>query len=141
MIAFGANSLQEYLSSHSLRELFIDELGWDQAGGDLALALDGDDYLFAIVAAKRGFVCLSCPVHRTVLANRGLLRQLQRLISRQYHEHIVVYYCDEPAKQVWQWATLREDGKRHRHREHPFFSSQAPTGLLKRLEQLRFSLE
>jgi len=141
MIAAGAQSIERFLSGHRLRGLFIDELGWDHASADFELSLDDEHFCFEALASKRGFMAIECQVHRTVLANRGLLRHLQRLVSRRYHEHIVVFYCDEPGKQVWQWSTIREDGKRLRHREHPFFSSKPPAALLSRLQLLRFTLD
>lgn len=141
MIAVGASSIQHFLREHALRELFVDELGWDHVASEFELSFDAELFRFSALASKRGFMVLSCHVHRTVVANRGLLRQLQRLLTRRYHEHIVVFYSDEPAKQVWQWSTIREDGKRLRHREHPFFSAEPPPALLSRLELLRFTLD
>ncbi len=141
MIAVGARSIQRFLCDHALRELFIDELGWDHVSAEFELSLEDEVFRFETLASKRGFMALACEVHRTVVANRGLLRHLQRLLSRRYHEHIVIFYSDEPAKQVWQWSTIREDGKRLRHREHPFFSAEPPAALLSRLKLLRFTLD
>ena len=137
----GGRSIKDYLRDHALRELFIDELGWDRVTVKFDLTLEAELFTFEALASKRGLMALSCAVHRTILANRHLLRQLQRLLSRRYHEHVVVFHCDEPAKQVWQWATMREDGRRLRHREHPFFSADPPAALLSRLQQLRFTLD
>ncbi len=141
MIAVGAQSLAERLSCHHLRELFIENLGWDRTSTKFSLSVDDDEFAFVALATKRGFMALECRVHRTVLANRGLLRHLQRLLSRRFHEHLVVFCSDEPAKQVWQWSTVREDGQRLRHREHPFFSADPPAAMLARLKLLQFTFE
>jgi len=141
MITVGVRSIRKHLRDHALRELFIDELGWDRVAVQFEMSLETEVFSFEALASKRGLMALSCSVHRTILANRGLLRQLQRLLSRRYHEHVVIFHSDEPAKQVWQWSTIREDGKHLRHREHPFFSADPPETLLIRLQQLRFTLD
>jgi RNA polymerase sigma factor (sigma-70 family) len=53
----------------------------------------------------------------------------------------LIYSCDKPPKQVWQWAVRTLDGRRLQHREHPFFSGSPPAPLLDRLWALRFSLD
>ncbi len=119
----------------------MEELGWDRARAEFQLDFEGETYRFELFAEKRAFAILRCLVHRTVIANRGLLRRLQQIVARRHHEHILVFYCEEPQKQVWQWSTVRPDGKRRRHREHPFFSSEPPTGVLSRLAKIRFTLD
>ncbi len=88
MIAVGARSIQRFLCDHALRELFIDELGWDHVSAEFELSLEDEVFRFETLASKRGFMALACEVHRTVVANRGLLRHLQRLLrfflSRMY---------------------------------------------------------
>jgi len=133
--------LQELIHAHRFEELFIEGLGWDRATGDKEIDLDGQRFEFRVIAQKRGFAILECMTHRTILAHRGLLRKLQRELIRSYHEHIVVYACEEPRKQVWQWAVHTLDSRKVRHREHPFFSDDPPSPFLKRLARLEFSLE
>jgi hypothetical protein len=86
-------------------------------------------------------VILHGQADHATLYNRGRLRTLQRKLAAHVHEHVVIYSCDIPRKQVWQWAVRVENGRRLRHREHPFFSESPPPGLLKRLKQLRFTLD
>ena len=93
------------------------------------------------VAQKRGLTVFVCPTHRTILANRHLLRDIQRQLRRSHHEHILIYSCETPRKQVWQWATTMADGRRILHHEHPFFSSDPPKRLLERIELLSVSFE
>ncbi|MEZ6081633.1 MAG: hypothetical protein R3C56_39975 [Pirellulaceae bacterium] len=70
-----------------------------------------------------------------------MLRRVQKQLIRQHHEHIIVYHSDEPLKQVWQWAIHQDDGRKVRHREHPFLSCSPPEPLLERLANLRFTLD
>lgn len=133
--------LRGKLGAHDFRALFIELLGWDHVHGGAAVTVDGTSYRFEWVAEKRGFVAIICQTDRYTLFNRQRLRVLQRELVKIAHEHIVIYICDEIRKQVWQWAAHRPDGRRLRHREHPFFSSTPPEPLVQRLQGLRFTIE
>ena len=130
-----------YLAEHRFAELFRDELGWDRASGTTSMSIEERPLCFEAIAQKRGLQVLQCIAGRRVLLNKGLLRQAQRQIARSIHEHIVIYACNEPPKQVWQWSVRLPDGRRLRHREHPFFSSAPPGSFVTRLGSLRFSLD
>ncbi|MHB8897345.1 MAG: sigma-70 family RNA polymerase sigma factor [Thermoguttaceae bacterium] len=132
--------LEPYLAEHQFQELFIEALGWDRAAGSLELLVDRERFRLSIIAQKRGLQVLHAPTENLTLIDRGLLRRIQRKLARLIHEHLVIYSCESPRKQVWQWAVRLGDGQRLRHREHPFFSSSPPPGLVARLEQLRFNL-
>jgi RNA polymerase sigma factor (sigma-70 family) len=124
------------LAEHAFEHLFIECLGWDHLRGTTTATWKDTALQLTAIAHKRGFTVLHCSTHRTVLANRRLLREIQRQIRRTYHEHILIYTCETPRKQVWQWATTLPDGRRILHREHPFFSNEPPARLLERIEGL-----
>jgi RNA polymerase sigma factor (sigma-70 family) len=129
------------LAEHAFEHLFMECLGWDRISRTI-IVTHGDVTLnLTAVAQKRGLMVFVCHTHRTVLANRHLLRCIQRQLRRSHHEHILIYYCETPRKQVWQWATTLADGRRILHREHPFFSNDPPKRLVERIERLSFSFE
>lgn len=130
-----------HLESHEFRKLFLDEFGWDRAGGRESTAIGDREFVLDMVAQKRGFLVISCQVHRTVLVNRTLLRAMQAQVIRRHHEHIMVCFSVEPRKQVWQWAIHLPDGRKLRHREHPFFSDSAPDAFVERLQRLEFTFD
>ena len=133
--------IMPYLAEHAFQDLFIESLGWDRSAGTLTVEVRGGQFSFYSIAQKRGFQILHCPVNRVVLFNRTLLRRLQKQISKAIHEHIILYSSELPKKQVWQWAIRLPDGRRWRHREHPFFSESPPFALVNRIQSLGFSLE
>jgi RNA polymerase sigma factor (sigma-70 family) len=133
--------IETALAAHAFEHLFIECLGRDRLRATTAIANNGTTLNLTSVAQKRGFTVFHCPAHRTVLANRRLLRDVQRQLRRSHHEHILIYSCDTPRKQVWQWATALADGRGILHREHPFFSSDPPKRLVERLEGLTVSLQ
>lgn len=133
--------IAHYLAEHRFQELFLEELGWDRAAGRIELSVDGRVWDLQKVAQKRGIQVLHGQTDRPTLRNRARLRRLQQKLAGLIHEHVVIYSCDGPRRQVWQWAVRRDDGRRLRHREHPFFSHSPPSRLLHRLNGLRFTLD
>ncbi len=129
-----------HLGAHEFRTLFVERLGWDRAQGLTAATADGVEFWFDTIAHKRGFQVFHCRADRYTMLNRSRLRTLQRQLLRVAHEHIVIFSCEEPRKQVWEWAVHLPGGRRVRHREHPFFSSSPPEDLVARLGILRFTL-
>jgi len=134
------DAVAAHLVRHDFKALFVEVLGWDHATAEHRFEADGLSFTFRLIAHKRGFQILVCETDRYTLFNRRRLRTLQRQLLKFAHEHIVIYSCDEPRKQVWQWAVHLPDGHRLRHREHPFFSRSPPDALASRLTGLRFTL-
>ncbi len=135
------NGISTAIAEHSFEHLFIEYLGWDSASTTINIELDDSCFHLMTVAQKRGIAIFNCQAHRTVLANRALLRAVQKQLRRTHHEHILIFTCETPRKQVWQWATISVDGRRIQHREHPFFSDSPPKRLLERLERLAVGME
>jgi len=135
------DAVAAHLVRHDFKALFVEVLGWDHAAAEHRFEADGLTFVFRLIAHKRGFQILVCETDRYTLFNRSRLRELERQVFRLAHEHIVIYTCNEPRKQVWQWAIHMPDGRRLRHREHPFFSESPPTTLASRLNGLRFTLD
>ncbi|MGQ9822768.1 MAG: sigma-70 family RNA polymerase sigma factor [Thermogutta sp.] len=135
------HALAPYLAEHRFKDLFIEILGWDRANGTLEVVADGRAFQLSLVAQKRGLQVLHGSTDNLTLINRGRLRRLQQKVSASIHEHVLICSSESPRKQVWQWAVRLSDGRRFRHREHPFFSVSPPPRLLSRLERLRFTLE
>ncbi len=135
------DSVETALLGHAFDELFVEHLGWDRVKAAVSLECRGTSFVLSAVAHKRGFTVFSCLTHRTVVADRHFLRDIQRQLRKTYHEHIIVFHCDAPPKQVWAWAFAADDKRAVEHREHPFFSDQPPPLLLQRLHGLAFRLE
>ena len=135
------NPLADCLRDHRFAKLFLANLGWDRLSGTRTLVVEGRSLTFRTMAHKRGLQVFWCQTDRAVLCNRGLLREFQKLLTRVSHQHIVLFSCEEPRKQVWQWVIRLSNGRKVRHREPPFCSAAPPPALLERLAQLRFTLK
>lgn len=132
--------IHDRLARHAFEDLFIDRLGWDSSAGSHVVRQKQHTFVFERVAQKRGFQVFHCEVDRPTLVDRGMLRSAQKQLTRNFHEHIAIYSTNEPPKQVWQWSVRTPDGRRHRHREHPFFSATPPDAFVERISTLAFSL-
>jgi len=130
----------DYLRDHRFKALFTELLGWEHASGSIRVSAGGRDFEFASIAHKRGLLVLHSSTASLALVNRSLLRKVQRIVARTCHENILIFSCDQPRKQVWQWAIRFPDGRKLRHREHQFFSNSPPELFLQRLAGLRFTL-
>lgn len=135
------DQLAAHLATHDFGALFIETMGWDHANAAADIAVDGQRFRLDVIAQKRGFQVFHAEADKYTLFNRRRLRSIQRELLKRAHEHIVIYSCGDPRKQVWQWAVRLPDGRRLRHREHPFFSASPPEPLIGRLHNLRFSLQ
>lgn len=124
------------LSNHAFEHLFIECLGWDRLRNEVTLETPHGAAALTVVAQKRGFPVFIASAHRTQLADRRFLRDVQKRLRKLHHEHILIQFCETPRKQVWQWAATLDDGRRILHREHPFFSGSPPPRLLERLRGL-----
>ncbi len=133
-------NIEHYLAQHDFETLFIENLGWDRFRSTVVIDVRDRSCTLQAVAQKRGFVVFACQTERALLADRQLLRELQRKLSKSYHEHILIHFCELPRKQVWQWVIRAADTKQLCHREHPFFSNRPPPNLIERIQKLNISL-
>ena len=130
--------IADALRNQHLAHLFLESLGWDRAPNSVVIEVEGRTWEFKTIVQKCGLQVLWCRTDRPVLMNRALLRSIQQKVIKLVYEHILILSCEEPRKQVWLWTVRHADGRRVRHREHPFFSVDPPNALLNRLAGLRF---
>ena len=131
----------DYLREHQFQPMFTELLGWEHAAGTIRVSASDRHFTFTIIAHKRGLQVLHSSTDHLAIINRGLLRSVQRIVAKTCHEHILIFSCPQPRKQVWQWAIKMPDGRKLRHREHPFFSNSPPAPFLHRLSGLGFTLD
>ncbi|MGB8170910.1 MAG: hypothetical protein WCF18_25635 [Chthoniobacteraceae bacterium] len=121
--------------------LFTQELGWDRHKVTLPVSVGGHDFAVQAVAEKRGFVAYHCatPAGQKV-PDYPTRRRIEREVSRQTHEHIVVFTDAAQSTQVWQWVK-REPGKPTACREHTWHKGHSGEALLQKLDLLFVSLD
>lgn len=134
-------SIRDHLARHDFRPLFIEELGWDAASGELAIQAGGAAIALRRVSHKRGLQVFVCELGPEQLIDRKLLRTVESQVVHHAAEHVVIYYSERLGQQCWQWAATGPAGKRLRHREHPFTSRVPPENVVARIHALAIAFE
>ncbi len=134
-------SIRDHLARHDFRPLFIEELGWDAASGELVIQAGGASIALRRVSHKRGLQVFTCELAPEQLVDRKLLRTVESQVVHHAAEHVVIYYSERLGQQCWQWAATGPSGKRLRHREHPFTSRVPPENVVARIHALAVAFE
>jgi len=134
-------TVRDHLASHSFRNLFIEELGWDIASGDFVAIAGVTQHALRRIAHKRGVQAFTCELTSEQLTDRKLLRAIESQLSQQAVEHVAIYFCERLRQQCWQWAAVGPSGKRLRHREHPFTSRVPSDKVVARIQTLAIAFE
>ncbi len=128
------------LHTCDLKNLFVEELGWESCRQRLTLRAGERDHAFSGVAEKRGFTDWLCefpdghpPDHTTRL-------KLDRALAQTSFEHLIVFTTGDRARQSWMWVR-REPGRPLRARTHEYTRGQPGDSFLQKLQLLFVSLE
>ena len=137
---FNTISAKALLGQFSFAKLFVDELGWDQHGADLAVPISGTTYLLKAAAQKRGMVAWVCqaPAGKRI-PDRGTRKRIEHQVAKTTLEHLIIFTDTQRAEQIWCWAR-REAGKPVSVPEHFWYASSGNRGFLQKLEAIAFSL-
>ncbi len=129
--------LRRYITEFNFKQLFIEELGWDNASPTpLTVTVDGAPYTLRPVAEKRGIVLLSCPQ----IPPYAVRRQIDREVTKYHREHLIVFAAPDQAAQVWLWVR-REAGKPSAGRERHYYRGESGERVAQTLAGLAFALE
>jgi hypothetical protein len=129
------------LANGELRDLFVEEMGWDRYTATLRTTVGSETFELQALAEKRGMVAFRCltPKGRR-LPDSGTRRKIERQVAKSAHEHLVIFTDERSETQIWQWVK-RETGKPLALRDHTFHRSQPGDALLQKLEAIAFSIE
>ena len=134
------SEIREWLHAFGFSGLF-NELGWDHLRSDLFIDVDGTIYTLRGIAHKRGFQIFHCqPGPDGAIPDRSIRRRIDREVSKQAQEHLLVFTDERQTAQIWQWVR-REPGKLLQHHEHELRRGQSGEALAQRLRRLYFSIE
>lgn len=133
------DTIRDRLGQHAFEDLFIELLGWDPSVGRHIVTVQQHTFAFEQVAQKRGLQVFRCEVNHPTLVDQRLLQKAQKQLARKFREHIAIYSTGKPPRQVWQWTVRVADGRRLRHREHPFYSGEPPAAFVTQIENLQVS--
>ena len=134
--------IRHYLRDFNFKALFVEELGWDILNErPLTLHLEGATYVLRPLVEKRGVQVFVCdPDAEGKIPADGVLRKIEREVTRHAYEHVIIYVDADRQHQVWQWVK-REQSKRLASRLHRYHKGQSGELLAQKLERLAIGLD
>ncbi|MEO8118311.1 MAG: hypothetical protein ABI606_03180 [Rhodoferax sp.] len=133
---------QDHIKNFRFKELF-NELGWDlpQQQQPYSVAVGDDTWLLNVVAVKKGVQILHCqPDAAGALPDYATRQKIERIVTPDVREHLIVFTDAAKSTQVWQWVN-RTQGKTAQYREVHFRGGEAPELLTQKLSRLKFTLD
>ncbi len=124
------------LKGFDFKNLFREQLGWDNYTSQLDIPVDGATYRLTAIAEKRGFVAYVS----NAIPDRAIRLKIDRQVTKSVREHLVVYADQPNEQQVWHWVR-RDAGRPLASRDHRYDASKSGDPLIQKLETLAFGLE
>jgi hypothetical protein len=140
MTQLNPTNARRCLREFRFQDLFIDELGWDNAhAAELTIQIDDEAYRLQAVAQKRGMVVFvhwaadDIPPHNT-------RSQIERLVAKSHREHFLIFVDGARTAQKWLWVR-REPGQPLARRTIEYTPQQSGELLRQKLEAIAFSFD
>ena len=133
---------QEHLKQFRFKQLFND-LGWDLPAQQqpYPVAVGDDTWLLDVIAHKRSVQVLHCrPDAQGRLPDYATRQRIERKVTPDVREHLIVFTDAAQTVQVWQWVN-RAQGQTAQYREVTFRSGETPELLTQKLSRLKFTLD
>ena len=140
-MTIDVNRTRKNLKGFDLKNLFIEELGWNHCANQIDINLDGNSFRLLAVAEKHGMAVLICsPLSNGEIPDYAARRKIERQVAKSVHEHIIIYADVKKTTHIWQWVK-REAGKPTACREHTYHVNHPGDSLIQKLQTIAFSLE
>jgi hypothetical protein len=129
--------VREYLKDFAFKPLFIEALGWDRWSATLGSYAG---LTLTPIAEKSGFAVIQCMAPDGNIPSSGVRAQIDKHLSAQYEEHIVIFVDGVQQSSLWRWVK-KESGKRGKPKEHDYRRTQPGDSLIQRLAGIAFDFE
>lgn len=126
-----------YVKAFDLKNLFIQELGWDnpKLRQSVPLQVEADSYNILPIAEKAGMIAFN---HRGELPERKIRLKIYKETAKKFHELLIVFTDNGNTEQRWLWMR-REQGKPDAARESVYSKGQDGELLYQKLQALAFT--
>ena len=121
--------------------LFAEQLFWNRLPTTVTLEADGQTFVLVGIAEKSGVQIFLCPPMEDGLLPPYALRQkIERELTRQAREHLIIFVDAKKSTQIWQWVA-RAPGKPNSTREIEWRRGTSTEVLLEKLHLIAFRLD
>jgi len=138
----NTNRVRDCLKRFDFKTLFIEELGWNTCGNrPVDVQVDTQTFRLIPFAEQGGMVVYlgESPGDGNVPPS-NIRRAIETKITKQTHEHMIVFVDRDRTRSVWQWVR-RQRGKQTAAREHAYYRGQPGDSLLQKLAGIAFSID
>ena len=136
----SAPAIARHLERFEFTPLFLDQLGWNHLGVGTSTLVGEQAFELAPVAEKRGVQVLHCsPQPDGSLPPYALRQKIERALTREVREHLLIFSDESRSMQVWQWAD-RLPGRPTRYREIVWRRGQTGELLRQKLQAISFDI-
>ena len=132
-----SNRTRRHLNGFDFKNLFLEELLWDDLAGSSAVRIGEQAIPLERIAQKRGVQIFHCQLSE--LPDRPTRQKIERTLAKQAAEHLIIFSDTAHTVQVWQWVK-REPGQPDAYREHTYHVGQNDAALLERLKGIVFDI-
>ncbi len=132
----------EHLRQFRFKQLF-NELGWDQPAQQQPYSVTVGEEAFAldVVAHKKGVQILHCrPDAQGHVPVYAMRQKIERKITAEVREHLIVFADAAQTTQVWQWVS-RTPGRPSQYREVSYRAGDSAELLRQKLLTISFTLD
>ena len=134
--------VRECLRRFDFKSLFVEELGWNICKNPPTnIDVDANSFKLTPFAEQGGMlIYLGEPMEDGSIPPSNMRRVIETKITKQTHEHMIIFVDKERAKSVWQWVRRQQD-KQTASREHTYAKGQPGDSLLQKLAGIAFSID
>ena len=134
--------VRECLGRFDFNSLFVEELGWNICKNPpTGIEVDTNSFKLTPFAEQGGMVVyLGESMEDGNIPPSNMRRIIETKITKQTHEHMIIFVDKERTKSVWQWVR-RQRGKQTASREHTYAKGQPGDSLLQKLAGIAFSID
>jgi hypothetical protein len=138
----NSENIRKLLKEFDFAKVLVNELGWNiHRAQPLVVTIEDVSYTLNAVAEKCGMAVYACsPGPDGLIPPYPVRRKIEQKVAKAAFEHMVIFVDSAHTTQTWQWVK-REAGKQTACRETTYHTSQSGEPLVRKLQNLAFSLE
>lgn len=95
------NVFRQYISNSDFRNLFTQEMGWNNPRGqvDFEFTIDDEVYKFTQIAGRNGFQAITCAVN--TIPTSSVCKKIDTKLRRVANDYVCVYYIPNTEHHLW----------------------------------------
>jgi hypothetical protein len=136
----NTKTVTKYLEAFDFTKLFLNELGWDGLSHGIPVSVGEQTYELKPVAQKRSVQVLhyAAPAGAP-LPDYALRQRMERAVTREAREHLIIFTDAAQTSQIWQWVD-RRPSLPARYREVKWHKHQQSELLRQKLSAISFDI-